>query len=219
MVSLAPEAGRLLRRVVVVGLLAIAMACFLMPYTPLYALTIAVWNKERGDSAWYFAVWVAVDTSVVLAAVVSAGDVAPVVAPPARTAKQHSRYRSALALARRTRHRLRCLRAKHASSFASRWLLNPDPNPNPNPDPNPNPNPDPNPNPNPSPNQVAARPVCARRAPLDVRDARDGSPPAGRTVRLGAWLPAFGAPRPAVLAAVAAEVGALRRRLLPLDEP
>ena len=120
MVSLAPEAGRLLRRVVVVGLLAIAMACFLMPYTPLYALTIAVWNKERGDSAWYFAVWVAVDTSVVLAAVVSAGDVAPVVAPPARTAKQHSRYRSALALARRTWHRLRCLRAKHASSFASR---------------------------------------------------------------------------------------------------
>ena len=123
---MAPDrAGHLLRRMVVIGLLAFAMACFLMPYTPLYALTIAVWNKERGDSAWYFAVWVALDTSVVLAAVVSAGDVAPVVSPSARIVKQRSRYRHAFAFARSMRHRLRCLRAKHASSLESRWLLVP----------------------------------------------------------------------------------------------
>ena len=114
--------GHLLRRMVVIGLLAFAMACFLMPYTPLYALTIAVWNKERGDSAWYFAVWVALDTSVVLAAVVSAGDVTPVVSPSARTVKQQSRYRSAFALAQRM---LRCFRTKHAPNFESRWLLVP----------------------------------------------------------------------------------------------
>ena len=123
LVSMVPaRAGELLRRMVVIGLLAFAMACFLMPYTPLYALTIAVWNKERGDSAWYFAVWVALDTSVVLAAVVSVGGV---VSPSARIVKQHSRYRNAFALARRMRHRLRCLRAKHASSLESRWLLVP----------------------------------------------------------------------------------------------
>ena len=108
-----------MRRTVVIGLLVLALACFLMPYTPLYALTIGLWNEARGDRAWYFALWVALDTSVVLAAVVSAGDVA---LPSARIAKQHSRYRNVLAFARR---RMRCLRAKHAWSFESRWLFVP----------------------------------------------------------------------------------------------
>ena len=93
--------GGQLRRTVVLGLLAFATACYVMPnITPLYNATIAVWNKERGDLACYYAVWVALDTSVVLAAVVSAGDVTPVISPAARTVTQPSRYRSS---------RLRCL--------------------------------------------------------------------------------------------------------------
>ena len=105
----------MLRRVVVIALLACATCFFLVPYTPLYALTIAVWNQQSGDSRWYFALWVGLDTSVVLAAVVSAGDVAPVAVSPPSCTEQHSRG-------------LRCscsAVARRVTGFDSMWLLAP----------------------------------------------------------------------------------------------
>ena len=74
----------LLRRCVVLGLLLSAAACYVFPYTPLYVKTIGKWDHERGDLACYYALWVALDTSLVLAAVVSAGEDAQRNASPSK---------------------------------------------------------------------------------------------------------------------------------------
>ena len=58
---------KLLRNALVTWLLTQAVACYVAPYTPLYDRYIRVWDNAAGDLRYYYAVWVTVLVSFVLA--------------------------------------------------------------------------------------------------------------------------------------------------------
>ena len=113
------------RRSLVRCLLLCAPWCYIFPYTPLYSLTIRVWDHAIGSNAWYYLIWVVLDTSLVLAACVSAGEEDDKVAAPQKT----QRLRCSEWIWRRCsllRRGLAWLRAAVARQvFESMWLLLP----------------------------------------------------------------------------------------------
>ena len=83
----ARKGRRFVRNALVTCLLALAVACYVAPYTSLYDRYISVWDHAAGDLRYYYAIWVAVLVSFVLAAVVAA----VLEESEARTSVVHSR--------------------------------------------------------------------------------------------------------------------------------